>query len=56
LQQPDKEERHLVVGKLLTQANTWSGIERYKNERVWCEVFLNSLVKETVRIKFLGYV
>lgn len=53
LQQSDQEEGHLVVSKLLTEADPGTCIEGKENERIRNEVLLHSLVDEPVRIKFV---
>jgi hypothetical protein len=55
LKESDKEERSLVVGKLLPKAYARSSVEGEEYERVWCQVLLEAVVDEAIRIKFKGW-
>ena len=41
---------------LLPETDTWSGIEWHKDERVGCEVSMETVIKEAVRIKNVRYI
>lgn len=52
LQQPDKEEGHLVVGELLPKADARPGVEGKEDEGIGGKVFVNAIVEEAVRVEF----
>lgn len=52
LQQPNKEEGHLIVGKLLPKTDARAGVEREEDEGIGGEVFVNAIVEEAVRVEF----
>lgn len=54
LQQPDEEERHLVVRELLPEADARAGVERDEDVRVVGEVLGEALIDEAVRVEFAG--
>lgn len=54
LQEPNEEERHLVVCELLAKADARSGVEGEEDERVGREVFVESVVDEAVWVKLFG--
>lgn len=41
---------------LLAQADSWPSVERKEDEGVLHEIFLETLIEETVGVKLLGYV
>jgi len=53
LQKADEEEGCFVVGELLPETDTWAGVEREEDERVGGEVFLQTVIDETVGVEFL---
>ena len=54
LQQADHEERHLVVGELLPEADARASVEGEEDERVGGEVFVEAVVEEAVGVELVG--
>ena len=50
LQQPDEEERHLIVRELLPEADARAGVEGQEDKGVGREVLVQAVVDEAVGI------
>ena len=55
LRDPHNEGGGLVVGELLAEAYTRAGVEGEEDEGIGNEVFLDSVVDETVRVKLQNF-
>jgi hypothetical protein len=52
LKKTNDEERSFVIGELLSETDTWPGVEREENVWIRDEVLLEPVIKPAVRIEF----